>query len=290
MRDLLDDDLSELYAVRPADDVRLARLRAQLFTETPKRRAPRWVGIAAAAVAVVMITGLVVVLRPVRHEQDAPATMPTAPATSLGEAATLLELAENPPAKYRHIRYMVWQALSIGMPDSEEWAAAQVEYQIDVWLPTAKGGLISTSSKPTGGFRPIAGSKSWLNSVASPAYGPVLWGTFCATTPCKEISLALPLTDIPKRKLENASSRLLSPYTTNEEKAATYRELAASPEIHWDNGKVSTDGGRTSFTIDPATGQVTGSVELKPEGSLLPDGTTYLEVTVTYEWTDQRLS
>lgn len=287
MRDLLDDDLAELYPVRPADDVRLARLRAQLFTEAPKRRSPRWVGIAAAALAVVMITGLVVFLRPVRL--DAPATMPAAPATSLTEAAALLELTVNPPAKYKHVRYLVWQALGIGTPGSPQWAAARIEFQIDVWVPTAPGGTVVIHRRQTGQTQPIAGAN--LGGITTPDdAGPTLWGTFCSATPCKEKSLALPLPDAPRRKLEGASSRLLSPYTTDEEKAATYRELASSPGVRWDNGKVSADGNRTSFTIDPATGQVTGSVELKPEGSLLPDGTTYLEVTMTTDWTDQRPS
>src|SRR5688572_29364346 len=105
MRDLLDDDLAELYSVRGADDARLARIREQLFTEKPKRRSTRWVGIAAAAVAVVMIAGLVVFLRPAHR--DAPATMPTTPATSLLEAATLLENAEKPTARYRHVTYRI---------------------------------------------------------------------------------------------------------------------------------------------------------------------------------------
>ena len=64
MRDLLDDDLAELYPVRAADDVRLARLREGLFAEQPKRRSRSWIGMAAAAVAVMMIAGLVVFLRP----------------------------------------------------------------------------------------------------------------------------------------------------------------------------------------------------------------------------------
>lgn len=286
MRDVLDDDLAELYTVRPADDVRLARLREQLFAEKPQRRSRSWIGVAAAVVAVVMITGLVVYLRPVK--QDAAAVMPTAPATSLTEAAMLLELTENPPAKYRHVRYLVWQAINGWNPGNEERNIAKIEFQIDVWLPTTKGESIVIDRQLTGGKQPIEGDPRQVS--ASAEMSPPLWGTFCTVTPCKETSLAIPLAEVPWRRLEGASSRLLSPYTTNKEKAATYRELAASPEIHWDNGKVTTDGSRTSFTIDPATGQVTGSVEMKPEGSLLPDGTTYLEVTMTYEWTDQRPS
>jgi hypothetical protein len=289
MRDLLDDDLAELYSVRPADDVRLARLREQLFTEQPKRRSRNWVGIAAAAIAVVMIAGLVVLLRPAGR--DAPATMPTAPATSLTDAAALLEVTQDPPARYKHVRYAIWQAMTIGTPGSRDWGAAKVEFQVDVWLPARQGEMIVIYRRQTGGKQPIAGNQSDPDRMTPADYrGPSLWGTFCTTMPCKEVSLALPLRTEPAEKLASASSRLLSPYTTNAEKAATYRELAASPEIHWDNGRVFADGGRTSFTIDPVTGQVTGSVELKAPDSPLPDGTVSVQVAVTSEWTDQRPS
>ncbi|MET9629223.1 hypothetical protein ABZX92_17350 [Lentzea sp. NPDC006480] len=289
MRDLLDDDLAELYSVRPADDVRLARLREQLFTEKPVRRSTRWIGIAAAAMAVVMITGLVVLLRPAH--QDSAATMPTAPATSLTDAATLLEVAQDPAARYKHVRYLVWQTMTVGQPGSQVWSAAKVEFQFDVWLPASPGEMIVIYRRQTGDKQWVVGNQVDSDRMAPADYkGPVLWGTFCTTMPCKETSLALPLKVSPAEKLASASSRLLSPYTTNEEKAATYRELATSPEIRWDNGKVSADGSRTSFTIDPATGQVTGSVEMKPADSPLPDGTISLEVAVTYEWTDQRPS
>ncbi|MDT7787062.1 MAG: hypothetical protein QOF58_5481 [Pseudonocardiales bacterium] len=289
MRDVLDDDLAELYTVRGTDDVRLARLREQLFAEKPVRRSTRWAGIAAAAVAVVMITGLVVLLRPAGR--DAPATMPTAPATSLTDAATLLEIAPDPTAKYKHVKYLVWQTMTVGRPGTEVWGAAKLEFQIDVWLPTAPGGMVVINRRPTGEKQQITGIPVEESLMETSNYkGPALWGTFCTKTPCEETSLALPLRVDPEEKLESASSRLLSPYTTDEEKAATYRELAHSPEIRWNNGTVSVDGGRTTFTIDPATGQVTGSVETQPADSPLPQGTPYITVDVSYEWTDQRPS
>src|SRR5689334_7445888 len=173
MRDLLDDDLAELYSVRPADDVRLARLRAQLFTEKPKRRSRNWVGIAAAAVAVMMITGLVVFLRPARV--DAPATMPRTPATSLAEAATMLELTEKPTAKYRHIRYLVWQTYAVAA--GAQFSAAALEYEIDVWLPVAPNGMVVIYRSFTGGRRHVAGAEWSFNDLQPPdGYrGPALW-------------------------------------------------------------------------------------------------------------------
>lgn len=288
MRDLLDDDLAELYPVRPADDVRLARIREQLFTEQPKRRSRSWVGIAAAAVAVVMITGLVVLLRPA--SRDAPATMPHAPATSLTEAASLLELGQ-PTAKYRHIRYLVWQTYSIA--NGAKFSAGALEYQIDVWLPVAPDEMVLIYRNFTGGRRQVAGEQWSLNDLQPPdGYrGPVLWGSFCAATPCKEDSLKLPLGTIPAKNLEIASSALLSPFTTNEEKAGLYRKLAESPEIRWDNGTVSTEGGQYRFTIDPATGEVSGFEERRPtQENRLPDGVVTMSGTITYEWTDQRPS
>lgn len=287
MRDLLDDDLAELYPVRPADDVRLARLRAQLFTEAPKRRSPRWVGIAAAALAVVMITGLVVFLRP--PHRDAPATMPHTPATSLAEAATLLELTEKPAAKYRHIRYLVWQTYAI--TSGPQFSAGALEYEINVWLPVAPGEMVLIYRDFTGHRRHIAGIE-WSMDDLKPAdgyRGPVLWGSFCAATPCREESLNLPLR--VGQKLEDASSAMLSPFTTTEEKASLYRRLAESQEIRWDNGTVSTQGGRTQFTVDPATGEVSGFEERKPTlDNRLPEGVVTMSATVTYEWTDQRPS
>jgi hypothetical protein len=288
MRDLLDDDIAELYPVRGSDDVRLARLREQLFTEAPKRRSRNWVGIAAAAVAVVMITGLVVMLRPAHR--DAPATMPVTPATSLQEAATILELAEKPTAKYRHLKYVIWQSITTGVTEANaKFGATAVEFEIDAWVPSVNGEVIVIYRRLTGRSRPVIGVQQPIETLVHDN-GPRLWGTFCSATPCKETSLALPLPVDLGQRMDAASSRLLSPYTTNDELAATYRELAATPGIHWENGKVWADGARTSFTIDPATGRVTGSVQDKPAGSPLPDGTASMTVDVTYEWTDRNPS
>ncbi|SER86028.1 hypothetical protein SAMN05216188_116153 [Lentzea xinjiangensis] len=289
MRDVLDDDLAELYPVRPADDPRLGRLRERLFAEEPPPRSRRWAGVAAAAAAVVMITGLVAALRPAAR--DAPATMPTAPATSLQEAATLLELAPKPVAKYRHVTYTIWQTMSFGGIEGGPFSATALEFRIDAWVPTANGEMVVIYRRFTGNHRAVTGVQQNLDRIVPNDYnGPQLWGTFCTATPCRETSLALPLPVTPSRKLEGASSRLLSPYTTNEEKAATYRELAASPEVRWDNGTVTVDGGLTSFRIDPATGEVVGSAEAPPATSPLPPGVPLLAVSVSSEWTDQRPS
>jgi hypothetical protein len=236
-----------------------------------------------------MITGLVVLLRPAHR--DAPATMPHAPATSLREAASLLEIAEKPTAKYRHIKYLVWQTNTV--TGGAQFSAAALEYEINVWLPTAPGEMVVIYRSFTGGRRHIAGIQWSLDDLkpADDYRGPVLWGSFCAATPCKEDSLKLPLGTIPAKMLETASSAMLSPFTTNEEKAGLYRKLAESPEIRWDNGTVSTDGGQNRFTIDPATGEVTGFEEYRPTvTNRLPANVVSMSGTITYEWTDQRPS
>ncbi|SMD20564.1 hypothetical protein [Lentzea albidocapillata] len=284
MRDVLDDDLAELYPMRPADDVRLARLREQLFAEKPRSRSRRWAGIAAATVAVVMITGLVVLLRPV--SRDAPATLPVKPATSLPEAATLLEVAEQPTAKYRRITYRIWQVMGVGDP----YASSAIEFEFDVWLPTAADEMVVIYRRPTGGQRPIAGARRPASDFAGDSRGPVLWNSFCASTPCKEETAGQPLSTDPGRRLDDAAAAMLSPFTTNEEKAALYRRIAESPQVRWDDGKVSADGGTTLFTVDPATGQVTGMEQRKATDSRIPADTVTTSVTITAEWTDQRPS
>ncbi|NKE60284.1 hypothetical protein FXN61_27185 [Lentzea sp. PSKA42] len=235
-----------------------------------------------------MITGLVVLLRPA--QRDAPATMPTAPATSLTEAATLLEVAEKPAAKYRHIRYLGWQTFAIN--DNGRTGVTAIEFEITVWLPTAPGEMVVIYRNFTGRRRAVSGFQPPPEEARPDSFrGPLLWGSFCAATPCKEDSLSLPLRTDPEQKLEDASSAMLSPFTTNEEKAALYRKLAESPEIRWDNGKVSAGGGRTQFTIDPVTGQVTGFEERKPsQENHMPEGMVTMTATITYEWTDQRPS
>jgi hypothetical protein len=289
MRDVLDDDLAELYPMRGSDDVRLARLREQLFAEEPKPRSRRWIGIAAAAAAVVMIAGLVVTLRP--SSRDAPATMPTIPATSLLEAATMLETAEKPAAKYQHITYVLWELMSGASFGDANYGSTVVEFKFDVWLPTAPGQTVVISRKPTGQRRPLGGNPPPADRTVELANIPDLWDSFCAATPCKEESLRQSLPADPVKKLKSASAALLSPFTTNEEKAALYRTLAQSPEIRWDNGTLSVDGGLTQFTVDPATGRVSGMRELNPwQNTSLPDGVVPRSVTITYEWTDQRPS
>ncbi|MFS8104403.1 hypothetical protein LFM09_45585 [Lentzea alba] len=288
MRDVLDDDLAELYTVRSADDVRLARLREQLFAEPPAKRSRRWVGIAAAAAAVVMITGLVVTLRPA--SRDAPATLPTKPATSLQEAATLLEIGPKPTGRYQHITYRIWQVLPSTAFGLSEIGTLQVEFEYNAWVPTAPGEMVVVYRRETGQRRPMSGAQPAPDKSVGQLSLPRLWTTFCAATPCKEESLSTPLPADPKQKLAAAAHALLSPFTTNEERAALYRRLAESPEIRWDNGKVSAEGGRFLFTVDPATGRVSGMEEADVAGVTLVNGTRPTSVTVTYEWTDQRPS
>jgi hypothetical protein len=285
MRDLLDDDLAELYPVRSTeDDVRLARLREQLFAEPPRRRSRAWAGIAAAVIGVVMIAGLVVHLRP-KHETPV-AEMPTAPATSLLEAAALLDLAQ-PRGAYRHIRYENWETVSFVLPD-QNWGAMQVEFTIDVWLPTAKGQRVETRRKATGRQRPIPGVTPGEADLGRVYTGPTLWDTTCPTTPCHETSLLNPLSPEPRETLGSGWQALLSPFTTGDRKAALYRGLAAIPGIRYDNGVVSAEGGDTVFTIDPKSGEIVGAEKRKLVGdSRLPAGAPLMSVTMSYDWTDR---
>jgi hypothetical protein len=281
MRDVLDDDLAELYPVRGSDDVRLARLREQLFAEKPRPRSRRWAGIAAAAAAVMMITGLVVTLRPA--SRDAPATMPTKPATSLLEAATLLETAEQPTTGFHHSKYVVWQQID----GKESWGVTDVQFQYDAWMPVAQGETVLIYRRATGERRAVAGGQAPLDDlIAEETRGPALWSTFCTAAPCQEESLTLPPSAMtPADKLFHSSYALMSPFTTNKEKAAIYRRLAESPEIRWDNGKVSVEGGQTEFTVDPTTGRVSGA-----ENPMAVSPVRKVSVTITYEWVAQRPS
>ncbi|MEV6718590.1 hypothetical protein AB0M48_41860 [Lentzea sp. NPDC051208] len=285
MRDVLDDDLAELYPVRATDDVRLARLREQLFAEKPRSRSRRWAGIAAAAVAVVMITGLVVLLRPV--SRDAPATLPVKPAASLQEAATMLEVAQRPAAKYRHVKYQVWQLVTDAEPPFD---ATSVKFEYDVWLPTAPDEMVLIYRRFTGEHRAVTGPQRPIKDIGERTSGTILWNSFCSATPCQEESISKPLPVNDWEKLEAAAQALLSPFTTTEEKAGLYRRLAEGPAIRWDNGKVFAEGSRWMFRVDPATGELTGMDVEAPVDARLPGGTLALSVTVTSEWTDQRPS
>ncbi|MFD4638759.1 hypothetical protein ACFWN2_15705 [Lentzea sp. NPDC058436] len=288
MRDVLDDDLAELYSVRGGDEARLDKLRERLFAEEPQPRSRRWIGIAAAVVAVVLIAGLVVFLRPERVTPDV-AEMPTAPATSLTEAAALLERTQ-PRGKYRHIRYETWETQPAITKNGT--TAVQTEFLTEVWLPTAEGQPVTTQHRATGRTRAVTGVPETPGFVAGKVYtGPRLWGTVCPTTPCYETSLLNPLSQEPRETLGSASSALLSPFTTNGKKAALYRQLAAINGVRYDSGTVFADGSKVSFTLDPATGEVTGYEERQVvAGGTLPTGTPLLSASVTYEWTDQRPS
>ncbi|MFD4673983.1 hypothetical protein ACFWNN_29990 [Lentzea sp. NPDC058450] len=287
MRDVLDDDLAELYPARGTDDVRLARLREQLFVEKPQPKSRRWVGIAAAAVAVVVIAGLVVYLRPDRVEE--PAEMPGAPATSLTEAAKLIRDAQ-PKGRLRHSRYEIWQTYTDKIDGV--WHAAQVEFGVEVWLPVADGQKTRVDRRPTGRQRALPGIPEMPPIEPSAQYsGPALWGTNCPVTPCNETSLLYPVSRDPGETISSVSSAVLSPFTPNDRKAQIYGELATLDGVQWADGSVFVGGGKASFTVDPATGDVAGYEEREnvPENRL-PIGTVLLSVTVTRDWTDQRPS
>lgn len=285
MRDVLDDDLAELYPAPPDDEVRLARLREQLFKEEKPRFPARWLGVAAAAVTVVLLAGLVVLLRPL--DREAPATLPTKPATSLNEAATAVEVAERPGAKYRHVTYRVWEAAV----RTEPFTAYAVEWKIDVWLPTAADEMVVIFRDQTGGRRHIAGAVQ----PTRPLYGdldrgPKLWQSFCSRTPCREESVGQQPSTDPVQALDEVAAAMLSPFTTVKERAALYRRLGETPGIAWRDGLVSAEGGRTVYTIDPVTGDVTGFEQRHATERLVPADTVTLSATITYEWTDQRPS
>lgn len=210
--------------------------------------------------------------------------MPVKPATSLPEAAALLEVAEQPTTKYRHIRYTLWKVTYGG----QEYGSTDVQFQYDVWLPTAKDESVTIFRRYTGEVRAIDGLQPPLDRLVPDGdRGPVLWSTFCMATPCQEESLALPAGTTPAQKLRDASFALMSPYTTDAERAALYRRLAETPEIRFDNGKVSVEGSATEFTIDPTTGRVVGA---ENPVNISNRGNGNASVKVTYEWTDQRPS
>ncbi|WP_394621066.1 hypothetical protein JNUCC0626_18830 [Lentzea sp. JNUCC 0626] len=288
MRDVLDDDIAELYPARGTDDVRLARLREQLFKEPPPRKSRRWVGVAAAAAAVVLIAGLVVTLRPAWR--DAPATLPTRPATSLPEAAVLLETEPKPTAKYQHITYRLAQALSGPQIGESEYGSMMADFEIDVWLPTSPGESVFIFRRDTGGRRALEGRPWPENKVIERGLIPRLWESLCMASPCAEDTVPLPLPADALGKLTAAQTPMVSPFTTNEQKAALYRKLAESPEITWNNGVVTAEGGSVRYTVDPATGRLAGMVVLEPRHVKMPADLAPRTVTITYEWTDQRPS
>ncbi|SDG10802.1 hypothetical protein SAMN05216553_105366 [Lentzea fradiae] len=285
MRDVLDDDLAELYPVPPDDEVRLARLRARLFEEEKPRRPSRWLGAAAAAVTVVLLAGLVVVLRPL--DREAPATLPTKPATSLHEAATALEVTERPAAKYRHVSYLAWEVRGA----SDPFTSSAFEWKIDVWLPTAADEMVVIFREQTGARRHVAGAVQ----PDRPLYGelergPQLWQSFCSRTPCREVGIGQSPGADPVRALDEVAAAMLSPFTTVEEKAALYRGLGETPGITWRDGQVFAEGARTVYTIDPVTGEVTGFEQRHATDLRVPADTVTLSASITYEWTDQRPS
>ncbi|KOV84957.1 hypothetical protein [Nocardia sp. NRRL S-836] len=295
MRDLLDDDLAELYPLRQTEeDLRLARMRERLFAQPRKRRVPAWAGVAAAAVAVLLVAGLVVFVRPGDHDAPA-ATMPTAPATSLVEAAGILEVSAEPLGRYRHIRYVSWVPVTTGSLGKSNWGATQLEYQTDMYLPSAKGENTVAHTRLTGNHRPIAGVQQPVELLEREVnkQGPALWTTLCTHTPCHEVTVTAPLATDPALKVRSAAATLISPYTTNREKAELYRRLAGDPAVRWDDGKVWIDGGTTTLRVDPVTGEVAGFEVRDPADpvvSSLPPGTPVLDVSITYGWTDQRPS
>lgn len=284
MRDDVAYDISELYPERPVDDLHLARLRRRIFDEPPRQRRSReWTGAAAAAVVAVLIGSFVLLQRGPDPFQTG------APLGSLWEAADRLEESGPPAGKYRHLHYTIWETMVVEHGD-DTWQADAREYAFDVWLPTENGQEVTFWKLYTGRTRQIAGQHPVGEESFDMLETPILWGTHCATTPCREKSFDLPLTVDPKTKLDSASSRLLSPFSTNREKAATFRELASEPAIRYSDGTVAVDGGKTRFTIDPGTGQVTGSEERQVGPGRLPEGTVRRSVTITEEWTDQRPS
>ncbi|GLY54205.1 hypothetical protein [Lentzea sp. NBRC 102530] len=288
MRDVLDDDLAELYPARGTDDVRLARLREQLFAEKPQPRSRRWIGIAAAAAAVVVIAGLVVFLRPAPFVEE-PAEMPGAPATSLVEASNLIKMAK-PRGKVRHVRYEIWETFTDRIDGV--WHAAQLEFSVEVWLPVADGQKVRVERKPTGRQRALPGiPESPPVRLEAQYSGPPLWATNCPVTPCNETSLLYPVSRDPGETISSVSSAVLSPFTPNDRKAEVYRELATLDGVQWVDGSVFVSGGKASLRIDPATGEAVGyEVRETVPYNRMPIGTVLLSVSVARDWTDQRPS
>ncbi|MGI5501146.1 hypothetical protein [Lentzea sp. CA-135723] len=281
MRDVLDNDLAELYPLREADDLRLARLREQLFAERPRSR--RWVGAAAVFVAVMLITGLVVYLRPAR-----PADM-ASPATSLTEAAELLTRA-TPQGAVKHLRYEIWRtAVSLtGDPGAE-----QVEYRLEVWLPVEDGQKPRVDFEPTGRRRALPGfpemSREAVQAQASSTMISFV-GPPCSLTPCSVPDPIIPASRLWGEAIKSASSPLLAPFASNNRKAEIYRDLATLDAVRWVDGSVFIEGGTGTISIDPTTGDVSGYEERGTYGGYLPVGTVVQSVKVTTDWTDQRPS